>query len=237
MLETIINPLRFIRNHYGLTQTELAKKLGLTINDISRFEHGRTGLRIAKLQKIAEYFGVDTGVFFYPRLADVARSLTTPAVVSRKMTDRIKAKREVCDKIGRSGEDWVLEREMKKLAGTGCELGITSYADDPDAHCDFISFNKETIETLIIEVKTTSGSKNEPFHITAKELELAKECIENGIPYELHRVYNLNSPKQGRIIYTASDLFNEFDFEVYDYIVKKRKEKKHEPHKISQIKA
>ena len=130
-----------------------------------------------------------------------------------------------------------IECERGKLAGTGCELGITSYADDPDANCDFISFNKDTLETLIIEVKTTSGSKNEPFHITAKELELAKECIENGIPYELHRVYNLNSPKQGRIIYTASDLFNEFDFEVYDYIVKKRKEKKHEPHKISQIKA
>lgn len=224
MLKTLTSPLRFLRNHYGLTQTELAKKLGLTLNDISRFEHGRTGIRIAKLEKIAKFFSIDVSVLFSKKLSEVAYTFTTPAVVSRKMSERIKVKRELCDKIGCSGEDWVLAMERKKLAGTGYELGVTSYADDADAHCDGVSFVVDTFETLIIEVKSTTGSRKEPFHITAKELKLAKECLENGVPYELHRVYYLNSSKQGRIIYTASELFSKFDFEVYDYVARKKKE-------------
>ena len=68
MLKTLTSPLRFLRNHYGLTQTELANKLGLTLNDISRFEHGRTGIRIEKLKKIAMFFEIDVSVLFSKKL-------------------------------------------------------------------------------------------------------------------------------------------------------------------------
>lgn len=55
--------LRGIRRRNGLTQTQVAKKLGVTFQTIQKYEAGQIQLRIVNLYTLAAVFGVEMAYF------------------------------------------------------------------------------------------------------------------------------------------------------------------------------
>ena len=55
----IARTLRAARKAQGLSQRQLAERLGLTQAQISRFEHGRTDLRLSSLVELARGTGLE----------------------------------------------------------------------------------------------------------------------------------------------------------------------------------
>ena len=220
---TFSNPnslLRFLRIRLGQSQQKVANAIGLTANDISRFEHGERGMYIPKALRLASYFGVSIDELLHDRY-DGALSKPLPAPKRNTEAQKcMKRRQRLRDKIGRDGEAYVAKLERNKLRGSVYENGVNEgYADDPTAGFDIMSFAPDgTI--IYIEVKTTRGKASEPFYITAHERRFMEYCLQNGYRYELHRVHHIGSRKKvGRVIYTAEELMG-FHYEPCTYLVK-----------------
>ena len=56
--QCIANNLRILREREGITTTELAKKIGCTINTVFNWENLKTITSIESLWRLADYFGV-----------------------------------------------------------------------------------------------------------------------------------------------------------------------------------
>ena len=120
--------------------------------------------------------------------------------------------------IGERGEQHVYDQEVSRLKNAG-----SKYADevsreparDPKNGYDIDSFT-EAGERIYIEVKTTTGSVDEPFYMTANEREKAKQIKESGGVYQIHRVYNIETDDIKVAIY---ENFDNFEFEEILYRV------------------
>ncbi len=62
--KTIGLKIKSLRKTYGLSQIELAEKLGLSFQQIQKYEKGITAISVLRLQQIADAFGVHITVFF-----------------------------------------------------------------------------------------------------------------------------------------------------------------------------
>jgi transcriptional regulator with XRE-family HTH domain len=51
--------LRLLRQKLGLTQSQMAQKLGVTLNTYQRYELGNRNLTVEKLQQLRKLFGVN----------------------------------------------------------------------------------------------------------------------------------------------------------------------------------
>jgi transcriptional regulator with XRE-family HTH domain len=51
--------LRQLRQKLGLTQSQMAQKLGVTLNTYQRYELGNRSLTVEKLQQLRKHFGVN----------------------------------------------------------------------------------------------------------------------------------------------------------------------------------
>jgi transcriptional regulator with XRE-family HTH domain len=49
--------IRYYRNKFGLTQTELASKIGVSLDTVWRWESGKREPRSSELLKMATFFG------------------------------------------------------------------------------------------------------------------------------------------------------------------------------------
>jgi len=65
---SIIIQLRYFREKNGLTQKELAKKVGLSWNTIWNYENGRREPRLHDLKKFAEIFNCTIDELVNPSL-------------------------------------------------------------------------------------------------------------------------------------------------------------------------
>lgn len=207
------NLLMYLRVYYGLTQTALAKATGLKVNDISRFEQGHPNMWFGKLKALADYFGISCDALYHNDFVSIGPLLHKPVEKERTLPERIRAHKEVCDRIGESGELWVTQQERMRLRGTIYENAVNpNYADDEKAHFDLMTFDPDTGENIIVEVKTTVGDANEAFIMTEHEWALMLYCQENHMRYELHRVHHIETPElRGRVIYTPHDIMELFD--------------------------
>ncbi|HEY8420965.1 MAG TPA: DUF3883 domain-containing protein [Thermoclostridium sp.] len=126
-----------------------------------------------------------TNIIYYMR----KRLNLTQDQVARATKLTAESIKQLCEKqndIGFKGEEWVFNQERKKLKGTAFENGINpNYSNDPEAGFDILSFSKNG-ENLFIEVKTTTGNAEDNFFLSSSEIEKAKECLNNGLKYELH---------------------------------------------------
>lgn len=77
---------------------------------------------------------------------------------------------------------------------------------DPKNGYDIDSFT-ETGKKIYIEVKSTTGSVDEPFYMTANEREKANQIKESGGIYQIHRVCNIGKEIQV-VIYDDLELFH-----------------------------
>ena len=56
--------IRELRKLHGLSQMELAERLGLSFQQIQKYEKGMTRISVSRLSDISEVFGVDITEFF-----------------------------------------------------------------------------------------------------------------------------------------------------------------------------
>jgi len=69
--------IKQIRNTWGLSQSELAEKIGVSFQQIQKYEKGSTRISVMRLQQISEALGVNVAFFFeeeekIPKVSDIA---------------------------------------------------------------------------------------------------------------------------------------------------------------------
>ena len=73
--------IKQIRKSWGLSQIELAEKIGLSFQQIQKYEKGSTRISVMRLQQISEALGVNITTFFeeskkVPQVSDLALRYT-----------------------------------------------------------------------------------------------------------------------------------------------------------------
>jgi len=73
--------IKQIREGWGLTQIELAEKIGISFQQIQKYEKGLTRISVTRLQQISEAFRINIMTFFEEgekafKLSDVALKYT-----------------------------------------------------------------------------------------------------------------------------------------------------------------
>lgn len=220
------NIVYYMRKRLNLTQEELSVAAKLTKNDISRMERGIFTHEISKFIQLSKFFNIPIDSMLFNDLRLAFPTFIEPAVKSHKLLTRMKQINDKNTDIGLKGEEWVYAQERKKLKGTAFEYAVNpNYSNDPEAGFDILSFSKDG-ESVIIEVKTTTGGVEDVFFFSASELEKAQECLKNSHKYELHRVYHINDPKKcSRKIISADRLFRDYEFVPEIYRAIRRKER------------
>lgn len=128
------------------------------------------------------------------------------------------------DEIGKLGEKYVYEQEVIKLKNCNSkyyQFVEQSPADDHKNGFDIVSYTPSG-EKIYIEVKTTTGDRDQPFYISANERNKAEEVIKQGGHYQIHRVFFVKDKnKISRVIYEKVDktIFN-FEEVVYKVTLK-----------------
>jgi len=74
--------IREIRKGWGLSQSELAERIGVSFQQIQKYEKGSTRISVMRLLQISEALGVKITVFFeegeeIPRVSDFASRYTS----------------------------------------------------------------------------------------------------------------------------------------------------------------
>ncbi len=122
-------------------------------------------------------------------------------------------------KIGEMGEKYVFTSEVQKLLDAGredlAEQVDASVSEDHTNGYDILSYTIDG-KKLFIEVKSTPGTKEEPFYISKNELDRAKELKRKGELYAIYRVYNVGKSEINMHIFIDID---KFDFEEIAYKV------------------
>lgn len=82
--------IRILRQNARLSQEKLAELVGVTPQQIQKYEAGRTKVTTDRIQSIAEALGVQVSVFFHDCGADLAPTEAEEAFIRklRKVKDR-----------------------------------------------------------------------------------------------------------------------------------------------------
>jgi transcriptional regulator with XRE-family HTH domain len=64
--------LRHVRRYLGLSQMDLAEKVGISFQQIQKYEKGITNISVARLRQVSEALGTHIGVFLEPE-AEVSK--------------------------------------------------------------------------------------------------------------------------------------------------------------------
>lgn len=78
------NMLRERRSQLGLSQEELGKAIGVSFQQIQKYEKGQNRMAAARLFQLAKVLGVSTDYFFF----DVKNIIKTEEVSEDKMTEQ-----------------------------------------------------------------------------------------------------------------------------------------------------
>lgn len=70
--------IKTLRKGWGMSQIELAEKMGLSFQQIQKYEKGATRLSVLRLQQIAEALGVHITIFF--KEGDLSPQVAGPTV-------------------------------------------------------------------------------------------------------------------------------------------------------------
>ena len=82
------NRIKKLRNEHGLTQTDLAKILGVTKPAVQKYENGGiNNLKRETIQKLCELFRVPPIFFIYENLADLPVENDFPRLYGKELFD------------------------------------------------------------------------------------------------------------------------------------------------------
>lgn len=218
--------LKYIRTRMLWTQQKLASAIpGLTANDICRFER-RSYLNMDKVIKLADFLGVSVDGLMLDNYAEIIGNFSKPVKPDHTLSRELETFNAKRSELGRSGEDWVYQRELEKLTGTPWVNGVNgNFASQADAGFDILSFTVDG-EPVLVEVKATSAEADQKFYLTETEYKTLQSCLQNGTQYEIHRVYRLGTGKTGCKVISAEELLEDYELTpcVTYAVVKKTKE-------------
>lgn len=80
--------LRLIRLEQNISQAELGHKLGLTFQQVQKYEKGVNRIPASRLDQISKIFSVDSQYFFDGLEPDGERKSGPPAEIQKLLTDR-----------------------------------------------------------------------------------------------------------------------------------------------------
>ena len=213
----------YMRHRKNLTIAKLSQKIGIPGMSISRIENRNWAVDVHPVLVLARYFGVSVDAILQNDFKAVFSTQEENTAPTHKLYDHYAKINTIRHENGLTGEDWVYQQECKRLENTVMKYAVNAnYADDTDAHFDILSFS-DTGQPIVIEVKTTNKGPYDYFSMTAAELETARECLDEGICYEVHRVYHIkDSRKVNRLIISAEELFRDYDIIPQHYRVKRK---------------
>ena len=219
------NILTYLRTSARLTLTELSKLSGVNINVLCQFGLRGSSLSIGNLKRLAAFFHVPMDALARNDCSILATLPAFPKGRTDAYRKRLRKNQRKKEKIGDMGEDFVAELERKKLKGTIYEGKVnTAPADDQKSVCDMLSIDLAQNKLLPIEVKSTSGSEDEPIYFSSEELGFLRCCAEDGSPYQLHRVSHVGVPgKTVQTVYTAAEALDAFVFEPSAFVAYRKK--------------
>jgi len=176
-----MNVTQILRTYLGLSQVELADRVGITQPDLSEIEtlppYGKT----AKYQRLSGYLGVTLEALVKNDFTAIPASFFDkhPAPVYTP------APEDTIHLIGRQGEDFILERERNRLVEKWpalSKLVMPFYKmRGTFPGYDILSFDDEG-KPVCLEVKTSQGEGNN-FRMTRNELDTAKKLTGQGERY------------------------------------------------------
>lgn len=106
IIEVLARNLVRIRTARKLTQTELARRLGVSIKTINQYEKGKAGVGIKTISRLAEVLGVEESDLVHPGEAP------QPIVLEPSLKDALlKLQKEV----GRLSEGDLSSKDLQKL--------------------------------------------------------------------------------------------------------------------------
>lgn len=200
--------IRILRDHLGLTQTQLAQRSGISYTDLYRMEKEDPFGKITKYQQLAESLkttiqslvmndpkSVPLSFFDQPRSIEFTESSTVKRL-----------------HIGREGEETVLEMERSRLRNTSQALSelVLPYYKMKGTYpgFDILSFNEDG-SPIYIEVKTTEQDDTVSFELTKNEYDAAKKITENGSTYLIYHFSYWGTSNQKLDIYNFTDMLLE----------------------------
>ena len=89
--------IRRLRKEQGISQDTLGQHLGVTFQQIQKYEKGTNRVGSGRLHQIADYFGVEVGLFF-PERADGDRARRRTAAVTEAERELIMLFSQIDDK-------------------------------------------------------------------------------------------------------------------------------------------
>jgi transcriptional regulator with XRE-family HTH domain len=115
--------LKLLREQRRVTQSELARKLGVTQQTVASWECGRTEPNIQSIKAMAEIFEVGVQTFFYKQEDDfVSEPLNTEFYViqknARRMSEAEMAKMFNLLRLSFDGYDWDVKHRRRKTMET-----------------------------------------------------------------------------------------------------------------------
>jgi len=122
--------------------------------------------------------------------------------------------------LGDSGEDFVVDFEKDKLMKAGLMNKVELVCREKDGSgYDIKSFDLHGNE-IHIEVKTTTGKKDEPFYFSINERDFLEEHPENYFLYRLYE-FKFNPNRTKYYILNANDLIEKWEFKPTNFEVSK----------------
>lgn len=200
--------IRILRDYLGLTQTEIAKRSGLTHADVNEMENKAVYGHITKYQRLAKTLNttvhslvmndpnnVPSSFFDQPRSINYANE-----PLSKRMH------------LGRQGEELVLKMEtmkLEKVSPTLSKLVLPYYKmKGPRPGFDILSFN-ENGTPVCIEVKTSEQDDSIGFQLTKNEHDSARKLVDKGYTYLIYHFSYWGTPKKKMSIYNFEQMLSD----------------------------
>ena len=223
-IKQFLSVANYLRHRAKLTIAELSSRTGVSAMTISRIENGNWAVDIHPVLTLAEYFEVSVDAILRNDFQAIFASLKEQTAPVHTMYEHFAKINAICQRNGLSGEEWVYLQECKRLESTVMKNAVNAnYADDMEAHFDILSFS-ESGQPIVIEVKSTNKGPKAGFHMTDAEFRTARDCLEAGIRYEIHRVYYVQDARKiSRRIITAEELFRDYEITPKSYLVKEKR--------------
>lgn len=195
--------IQIVRNYLGLSQQELASKVGITQPDLCEMEIKPPYGRIEKYERLSEYLGIPIHALVNNDCTLVPLSFFDKHPHAPYGESVSGGKQE----LGRAGEEAVFEYErerLQKINPSLAKLVIPHFKLGNRPGYDILSFD-DLGKPLYIEVKTTTGDDPD-FNLTKQEYYRAVKVTAEDYCYLIYKYTNWGTDTQALKIYDFKEM-------------------------------